>query len=541
MFGERALLNNAPRAANVTATTKLAVFILNRRQFDRILGQLDKVLEHQYQTDPRKIIADFYNDGDGRGPLGALLQKSLKPETRNGKSTWFVVYRPTSRDAISKMLNGGGVGKGLNVKGKSAKQGVLSGFVPFCQVSDNKHKPMVEQSPRDARTKVYYKSKASREEARQKLENIGNTMDLKTRLTIENLNDYAPLAYGFDVPEAVIREAYIMRPDLSPVFGWETGRRSEPFSMDMNLHSTRGDTGKEPEVVLWQWDDMDVMNPRGLLIAYAEQYVKPVVSDFDTFTVASQGMSYDVMSQEYTKLMAWSLDKTETVLRSPDHQAWTSRWIDILRIENENGFHPKAPYPYGFGDKTSIELITGVVQATATCGAVRHGPECFNFHFPQELDDEFLVVWKEFKDKPWQYFGEEGLRTFLLERIKDGYAFPINPVWAVRDKGWYAVLEALRSSPEGKKVLPFWYPEFSKVNDKIDLLHKEFPACFVQEAAEEKRETKKQASTRSSEPIEDSPETGNTNVSPKGNNAYPAARATNPSKWLPSCFRAKGD
>ena len=33
----------------------------------------------------------------------------------------FAVYRPTSRDAIAKMLSGIAVGKGLNVKGKSAK------------------------------------------------------------------------------------------------------------------------------------------------------------------------------------------------------------------------------------------------------------------------------------------------------------------------------------------------------------------------------------------------------------------------------------
>ena len=31
-------------------------------------------------------------------------------------SSWFVVYRPCSRDSIAKMLGRVGVGKGLNIK-----------------------------------------------------------------------------------------------------------------------------------------------------------------------------------------------------------------------------------------------------------------------------------------------------------------------------------------------------------------------------------------------------------------------------------------
>ena len=39
----------------------------------------------------------------------------------------FTVWRPTSSDAIQKMMLGLGVGKGLEIKGKSAKCGNLSG------------------------------------------------------------------------------------------------------------------------------------------------------------------------------------------------------------------------------------------------------------------------------------------------------------------------------------------------------------------------------------------------------------------------------
>ena len=61
---------------------------------------------------------------------------------------------PRSRDSIAKMLGRVGVGKGLNIKGKSAQKNRLSGFVPFLQIHDNAHKVLVEASPKDARTKV---------------------------------------------------------------------------------------------------------------------------------------------------------------------------------------------------------------------------------------------------------------------------------------------------------------------------------------------------------------------------------------------------
>eukprot|EP00928_Gymnodinium_smaydae_P008401 TRINITY_DN13064_c0_g1_i1.p1 TRINITY_DN13064_c0_g1~~TRINITY_DN13064_c0_g1_i1.p1 ORF type:complete len:848 (-),score=201.58 TRINITY_DN13064_c0_g1_i1:376-2574(-) len=509
LFGEWALLKNAPRAANVTAVTKVRVLILGRRQFERILGPMDKLQEAQYNADPRKIIADFYSDGDSRGPLGSLLHRGHDPAKKVGDvSKWFVVYRPTSRDAIRKMLNGSGVGKGLNVKGKSAKQGVLSGYVPFCQVSDNKHKPLIEQSPPHARTKIYYKSKASREEARQKLEATMASPNLRIehrRIDVldEFISSPSPV-FGLDVPEAVIREAYIMKPDLSPVLGWETGRRSEPFSMDMNLHGVRGETGKEPEVVLYQFDPSDVMNPRGVLIAYAEQQVKPVVSDFDTFTVASIGQTYEPVPEEQAKLILWGLDHTEKVLSTPDHNNWTSRWIEIMRMENERGFHPHLP-KFGFGDPTSYEMTGEVVKRTEACGAVRHGAECFNYAFPQELDDEFLVVWTQFLakpfsySKPWAYFTEDKLREFLLDRVSDGFAFPINPTWPVRDKGWFKVLEALEKSSEGQKTLPSWYLPHLKITERIKGIHAQFPECFKQQAKEaEKVETDEPRKTTAS-------------------------------------------
>ena len=45
---------------------------------------------------------------------------------------------------------------------------------------------------------------------------------------------------------------------------------------------------------------------------------------------------------------------------------------------------------YGFGDPKSYAIMKFAVQRLEDSGAVRHGAECFNFYFPQELDDEFL-------------------------------------------------------------------------------------------------------------------------------------------------------
>merc|ERR1719491_1834657 len=180
----------------------------------------------------------------------------------------------------------------------------------------------------------------------------------------------------------------------------------------MNLHAVRDST--EPRVVLYQFDEGHPFNCRALLIAYAERYIKPVVSDFDTFTVGSTKMKYEPLPANQAALAKWSLERAKDVIANPGEESWTTRWLDILQKEAENGFSPP-PFPkYGYGDPTSYRLIGDVVAETLSCGAVRHGAECFNFYFPQELDPEYLVVWGGFPDKPWDYMDEKALRTFLM-------------------------------------------------------------------------------------------------------------------------------
>lgn len=475
LFGERALIRRVRRAATITAVTNVELFVVRRSKFERMLGPLDQLQKVKYMTDPRKIIADFYRPGKSYGPSGAChnLPQGLDP---NGNvSHWFAVYRPTSPDAINKLLNGIAVGKGLNVKGKSAKKNRLRSFVPFLQISQNSHKSKLEPSPQNSRIKVFFTTSVARDTARSALEAVGEPGSVK-------LLDAYDIVYGLDVSEQLLRKVYIDDVDISSLLGWETGRQSEPHFMNTNFHAVREPS--YPEVVLYQVDVQNALNPHGLLIAYAERTVKPVVSDFDTLLVGSTGMDYETLIPEQAALAAWALDESRGILESPSTASWTTRWLEVLRTANEKGFHPKVP-EYGFGDATSYRLIKSVVEATKESGAVRHGAECFNYWFPQELDESYLVIWQEFEDKPWTHMSECELREFLLDRINEGFTFPLNPIWPVRDQGWYDVFEALRQGYACKQSFNAWYPPDSGIVQKIQDIHSKFPSGFERSDTDE--------------------------------------------------------
>lgn len=92
-----------------------------------------------------------------------------------------------------------------------------------------------------------------------------------------------------------------------------------------------------------------------------------------------------------------------------------------------------------------------------------------------------MIVWENFADKPWRYSNEPDLRVFLLERARDGYSFPLNPVWPVRDVGWHDVLQALRDNSEAQaSSLAAWFPPSSGLLEQIDHLHSKHPEGFVQ-------------------------------------------------------------
>ena len=468
-FGELAFINRTPRAATITATSHAQLLSLDRIVFERVVGSLDIKQKENYASDPRKILADFYSPGGGLGPRG------VAEALGNLQTHWFAVYRPTSRDALAKMLNQTAVGKGLNVKGKSAKRNHLSGFVPFLQISDNKHKRRLGRCPVDSRVVVYFQTKEQQELAKLELEPCMQELQSQYELDPIRIDTSYSHVCGLDIPELLLREAYIMRPDITFQVGWETGRVSEPAFMEMNLHAVR--SKNRPKVVLYQYDTGNPMNPHGLLIAYAEAMVKPVVSDFDTFTVGSSGMIYEPICEQQQALMRWSLERTEEILHSPSSSGWNTRWLEVLNEADRDGFHPEIP-EFGFGDPTSYRLTKEVIEATKMCGAVRHGAECFNFYFPQELDSEYLIIWDGFEGKTWSYRNSAGLVEFLLARVEDGYAFPLNPVWPVRDEGWYEVFDALRKSAHAQDCLAAWFPKQSGVMEYIEKLHKQFRDGF---------------------------------------------------------------
>ncbi|CAD7949359.1 unnamed protein product [Amoebophrya sp. A25] len=509
-------------------------------------------------------------------PFSTAASKEAPKEVEpvGEKTCWFVVYRPTSRDSIAKMLGRVGVGKGLNIKGKSAKRNRLSGFVPFLQISNNAHKAHVEVTPPNARVLVYYSSAVERTKAQEVLQGVLNDPEIAQKIPLGGrelrmLDDYAGLQdgiCGLDMPELVLRHAYIEMRDISPIPEWETGRVSEPAFMDMNLHASR-DPASKPRCCLFQFDTADAMNPKGLLMAYQENLVKPVVSDFDTFLIGSKvdvtarrvvgetrpapvaprasspgvktsfspapkrvaddgaavdtpnpaagdrettspdrdakmaveagtrplsttSFEYQLLPADQVDLIRWSLKQTSEILEltktneAERAKSWTSQWLRILSRECEKGFKPRVP-SYGFGDPVSVAIIAKTVEALSDCGAVRHGAECFNFYFPQELDEEYLVIFPEngneggFENRPWQMMSEPQLRAFLLERVQDGYSFPLNPVWPVRDPGWRDIWQALLKSREAQQGNRCWYPD-SGIVDTVTELCQEYPDGYMQ-------------------------------------------------------------
>lgn len=290
--------------------------------------------------------------------------------------------------------------------------------------------------------------------------------------SIAEIDDF-PDAFGLEIPERLIKEAYILRPDLTHQAGWDTGRKSTPAFSNMNSHSLHdSNRGLNEDIIhtaLLQYDNEDPMNPHGLVMAYAtENGVHAVVSDFDCFTVAHKGMTCRPLSEEQQEMQKWMLKHTEAILDNPTSHSWSSRWLDVLKTESIAGFHPEVP-KYGFGDPTSYGIMEKLVHNMRETGGVRHGAECFNFYFPQELDDEYLIIWEGFGEKkPWKYVSEGEVRKFCLERIAEDYSFPVNPAWPLRDEGWYDVLQALRKNPATCDSLSAWFPASGGILENID-------------------------------------------------------------------------
>ena len=457
------------------------------------------------QQDPRRKILEFFRPGDERGPLGYLQSQGwkLNPDPHR-RSRFFAVWQPMSTVAIRMVMDGTATSKGPNVKGKSATRGKLSGFVPFIQISREADKRKCSLCPPDKRVQVYYQSREAREQVLLILGPVLGEMiraasssqqQPKTLHEQENchmvnarinlLDGFAPTSFGIDVPERLFFEAYIMRQDISPREGWDSGGPSEPAFMDLNFRTTRQDAGAGGlKAVVWQYDAVDSMNPQGLLLAYAENSVKPVASDVDGFLIGSKGLQIEPLPDEQVSLCGWAIDRIQEALEDPGHGGWVRRWHAILKDQSNKGFSP--PHAeLGYGDPIYVSIMASAVDHLSLTGAPRHGT-AFNFYFPREMDSQFMVVWDGFENLSWKYLDEAELRSFLLARVAEGYSFPLNPKWLLCDhRGWWEIFQAMQASSDAKKSLEKWFAPSSGIIKRMADLHDKYPKGFVQQAPPE--------------------------------------------------------
>jgi len=302
---------------------------------------------------------------------------------------------------------------------------------------------------------------------------------------IHLLDDYSPSRFGIIVAERVFFRTYISMQDITRTSEFETGRPSEPAFQDMNFASTRKCKGHGPRAVVLQISETvgEGLSPQSLVVAYEEcGRVTPVASDFDCFLVGTRGVTYETpLSVEQVKLVKWQLSQIEAILDSPyTSKSWTSRWLDVLKENAAKGIYHEVP-EYGFGDPKSYAIMEDVVGRLKNNGAVRHGAECFNYCFPQELDDHFLVVSDDLGGNvPWKYVGVKELQDILGKRIENGYSFPLNPKWILADSGWKALYDKMMSSKieSVQKALTVWYPPESGIRELIEDIYTRFPEGF---------------------------------------------------------------
>jgi hypothetical protein len=70
------------------------------------------------------------------------------------------------------------------------------------------------------------------------------------------------------------------------------------------------------------------------------------------------------------------------------------------------------------------------------------------------------------------------LRSFLLERAAEGFSFPLNPVWPVRDPGWLDVLHELQQHEEANANLARWFPPDERILERVKEIHTRYPDGF---------------------------------------------------------------
>lgn len=293
---------------------------------------------------------------------------------------------------------------------------------------------------------------------------------------------YAPGRYGIEVSCRVLWEGLVVPNDISWKPDNSTGRASQPAFQEMNFATLRKQDPNKAIPVLYQFSDDDPFDSRMLIMAYEEEgRVVPVVSDFDCFLIGSRDFSFkEEMADDQIELLDWCISQIEWILdnQSDVPDSWTVKWLVILKNAAQNGFVFKMP-PFGFGDPTSYALIEAAVnRSKKTNGAVRHGPECFNYFFPQDLDSNLLIIFPG--EQRWKYVSISELQHILIDKIREGFTVPLNPKWILCDPGWIDVfIELLKSKrPSVQRSINMWFPPKSGLRERIIEICKRHPEGF---------------------------------------------------------------
>ena len=130
------------------------------------------------RLDPRYQIYKFFQDVAQEGVDNIINSEFQQPALLKllSRGSAFSVWRPTSMDAIRKMMSGEATGKGLEIKGKSAKKGMLSSLVPFVQIYEEQHKERIRECVKDGTMRVFFPTEQARDEAAEMLNDVVEMM-----------------------------------------------------------------------------------------------------------------------------------------------------------------------------------------------------------------------------------------------------------------------------------------------------------------------------------------------------------------------------
>lgn len=168
--------------------------------------------------------------------------------------------------------------------------------------------------------------------------------------------------------------------------------------------------------------------------------------------------------------------------KSQAGENWTQHWIDFIRKASRSGFHPTIP-KIGFGDAKSYSIMEQATKSVKLSGAVRHGSESFNYYFPQELDEEFLVISNDLPDTSlqWKYVDVHHLLSILSSKVDEGFTFPLNPKWILADgPKWKRLYDKMLNSQHPNIVhsMEVWFPRESGIREQIERIYAAYPNGF---------------------------------------------------------------